>query len=69
MTITFLSFAEIKFPSLKLESNKLLVLALKKSTAKCTPLSSLPGAFKSLGFEAPVARTTASKLFRISSAL
>ena len=60
ITITFLSLADIYFPSPKLESSRLFVVDFKKSTAKYIPLASLPGALISLGFEAPHARITAS---------
>ena len=60
ITITFLSLADMYLPSVRLESNKLLVVDVRKSTAKYIPLASLPGAFISLGLEAPQASTTAS---------
>ena len=60
ITITFLSFADINFPSVRLESKRLLVVDVRKSTAKYIPFASLPGAFISLGLDAPHASTTAS---------
>ena len=41
-------------------SKRLLVTLPRKSTAKYIPFASLPGAFISLGFEAPQAKITAS---------
>ncbi len=60
ITITFLSFALIYLPSVRSESRRLLVVAVRKSTAKYIPSASLPGALISLGLEAPTASTTAS---------
>ena len=47
-------------PLLNTEPITFFVLLVKYFTAKWIPLSSLPGAFKSLGLDAPIETTTAS---------
>mmetsp|Transcript_24639 Transcript_24639/g.63137 ORF Transcript_24639/g.63137 Transcript_24639/m.63137 type:complete len:246 (-) Transcript_24639:1782-2519(-) len=60
MTTTFLSCALMYCPSMRPLSSRLLVLAVRKSIAKWTPLRSRPGTGRSRGLVAPAASTTAS---------
>ena len=68
MTMTFLSAAEVYVLSSSFESNKLLVLRVRKSIANWTPANSRPGhcAVGSNGLVAPVAISSASFSFNKS---
>mmetsp|Transcript_10767 Transcript_10767/g.44541 ORF Transcript_10767/g.44541 Transcript_10767/m.44541 type:complete len:376 (-) Transcript_10767:1627-2754(-) len=60
MTTTFLPLALSSLPSVRFESSRLLVLALRNSMAKCTPSPSRPSTGRSRGRVAPTASTSAS---------